>query len=160
MKREQITELFPEATKEQIDKIMALNGSDINSAKGELDTLKNQLTTAQGELEKLKKGAQGQPDKLKEASDAIKALQAELSGMKKAEELRIMREKVSAEKSIPMSLLTGETEEACAAQADAILAFAKTGAGGYPALRDAGEHSAPATTATRDKFADWAKDNL
>lgn len=160
MKREQIIELFPEATKEQIDKLMALNGTDINSAKGELDTLKNQLTTAQGELEKLKKSTQGEPDKLKEAADAIKALQTELAGMKQAETLRLMREKVSTDKKIPVSLLTGETEDACNAQADAILAFAKTGAAGYPALKDAGEHNSPGTSATRDKFADWAKDNL
>lgn len=160
MKREQITELFPDATKEQIDKLMALNGTDINSAKGELDTLKGQLTTAQGELEKLKKSTQGEPDKLKEAADAIAALQTELAGMKQAETLRVMREKVSADKNIPMSLLTGETEEACNAQADAILAFAKTGAAGYPKLKDAGEPNNPGPTATRDKFADWAKDNL
>ena len=88
MKREQITELFPNATKEQIDKIMSLNGADINSAKGELDTLKGQLSTAQGELEKLKKASQQEPDKLKEAADAIKALQTELAGMKQAETLR------------------------------------------------------------------------
>lgn len=163
MKREQITELFPNATKEQIDKIMSLNGADINSAKGELDTLKGQLSTAQGELEKLKKlkeESQGEPDKLKEAAAAIKALQTELAGMKQAETLRAMREKVSTEKKIPASLLTGETEDACNAQADAILAFAKTGAAGYPNLRDGGEHGAPPTTATRDKFAEWAKENL
>lgn len=160
MKREQITELFPEATKEQIDKIMSLNGTDINSAKGELDTLKTQLSMAQGELEKLKQTKDGQPDKLKEAADAIKALQTELSTMKKAEELRVMREKVSTQKQIPMTLLTGETEDACNAQADAILAFAKTGASGYPQLKDAGEHSVSSTAATREKFAEWAKDNL
>lgn len=160
MKREQITELFPNATKEQIDKIMSLNGADINSAKGELDTLKGQLSTAQGELEKLKKASQEEPDKLKEAADAIKALQTELAGMKQAETLRAMREKISTEKKIPASLLTGETEEACNAQADAILAFAKTGAAGYPNLRDGGEHGDPPTTATRDKFAEWAKENL
>lgn len=160
MKREQITELFPNATKEQIDKIMSLNGADINSAKGELDTLKNQLSTAQGELDKLKKASQGEPDKLKEAAAAIKALQTELAGMKQAETLRAMREKISTEKKIPASLLTGETEDACNAQADAILAFAKTGASGYPKLKDAGEHSVSSTAATRDKFAEWAKDNL
>lgn len=160
MKREQITELFPNATKEQIDKIMSLNGADINSAKGELDTLKNQLSTAQGELDKLKKASQGEPDKLKEAAAAIKALQTELAGMKQAETLRAMREKISTEKKIPASLLTGETEDACNAQADAILAFAKTGAAGYPNLPDGGEHHTPNQQATRDKFAEWAKDNL
>ena len=157
MKREQITEIFPEATKEQIDKLMGINGADINSAKGDLDALKNQLTTAQGELQKLKDNATP-PDKLKEASDTIAALQTELAAMKQAESLRGIREKVSADKKVPAALLTGDTEESCNAQADAILAFAQSS--GYPQLRDGGEpHNTPKPTA-RDKFADWAKDNL
>ncbi len=160
MKREQITELFPQATKEQIDKLMDLNGADINSAKGELDTLKGQLTTAQGELKKLKESAGGQPDKLKEAAEAITALQTELAAMKQAETLRIMRDKVSGEKKIPASLLTGETEEACNAQADAILAFAKSGSGNYPAVRDGGETNHQAQLKTRDQFAEWAEKQL
>ena len=160
MKREQITELFPQATKEQIDKLMDLNGADINSAKGELDTLKGQLTTAQGELKKLKESAGGQPDKLKEATEAITALQTELAAMKQAETLRVMREKVSGEKKIPASLLTGETEEACNAQADAILAFAKSGSSGYPNLRDGGEANHQTQLKTRDQFAEWAEKQL
>lgn len=159
MKREQITEIFPEATKEQIDKLMGINGADINGAKGDLDGLKSQLTAAQTELQKLKENADGPKDALKEASAAIKALQTELDGMKKAEALRTMREKVSAEKKIPASLLTGEDEDACNAQADAILAFAKT-APGYPHLPDGGEPGGAPKTSTREKFADWAKDNL
>ena len=160
MKREQITELFPQATKEQIDKLMDLNGADINSAKGELHTLKGQLTMAQGELKKLKESAGGQPDKLKEATEAITALQTELAAMKQAETLRVMREKVSGEKKIPASLLTGETEEACNAQADAILAFAKSGSNGYPNLRDGGEAYHQGQLKTRDQFAEWAEKQL
>ena len=159
MKREQISEIIPDATKEQIDKIMGLNGSDINSAKGDLDGLKGQLATAQAELAKLKEASDGPKDALREASAAIKALQTELDAMKKAEALRTMREKVSAEKKIPASLLTGEDENACNAQADAILAFAKT-APGYPHLPDGGEPGGAPKPATRDKFADWAKENL
>ena len=154
MKRSDITEIWPEATKEQIDKIMGINGSDINSAKSELDGLKAQLTTAQSELQKLKGGAAGQ----QEMQDALAALQAELTGMKHAEAVRLVREKVSGEKKVPASLLTGETEEACTAQADAILAFAKSN--GYPNVHDAGEAGGGGSVQTRDKFAEWAKDNL
>lgn len=154
MQRKDITDLFPDATKEQIDKLMSINGTDINNAKGELDGLKAQLTTAQGELEKLKKGAEGQPDKLKEAMEAVTALQNELNGMKHAETVRLMREKVSGEKKVPANLLTGETEETCSAQADAILAFAK--AGSYPSVPDGGEAGKPSTLTTRDRFAQWA----
>lgn len=158
MKRSDITDIWPEATKEQIDKLMGINGTDINTAKSELEGLKAQLTTAQSELQKLKDGAAGQPDKLKETQDALAALQAELTGMKNAEAVRLVREKVSGEKKVPASLLTGETEEACAAQADAILTFAKSN--GYPNVHDAGEAGRGGSVQTRDKFAEWAKDNL
>lgn len=154
MKRTDITELFPEATAEQIDKLMDLNGQDINKAKGELDAIKGQLTAAQEEISKIK----AKPDSVDEITAKANALQAELDSMKRAEELRTMRAKVSSEHNVPAELLTGETEEACAEQAKAILAFAKPS--GYPSLRDGGElHHVP-DSKTRDKFAEWAKDNL
>lgn len=158
MKRTDITDIFPDATKEAIDKLMAINGSDVNGAKGELDTLRGQMTAATNELEKLKLGDGGQKDALKEAKDAIAALQTELESMKAAEKLRSIRTKVAADKNIPAELLTGETEEACAAQADAILSFAR--ASGYPNVRDGGESGGGTKPTTREKFADWAKDNL
>ena len=156
MKRTDITELFPEATAEQVNKLMDLNGQDINKAKGELETVKEQLTAAQAEIDKIKAGAN--PDALEEATARANALQTELDSMKRAEELRTMRAKVSGEHNVPADLLTGETEEACAEQAKAILAFARPS--GYPAIRDGGETHTPPSKQTRDKFADWAKENL
>ena len=50
MKRTDITELFPEASKEAIDKLMAINGADVNSAKGNLGTLTAELEAAKSEL--------------------------------------------------------------------------------------------------------------
>lgn len=147
MKRADINELFPEAPKEAIDKLMALNGADVNAAKAEVEGLRKQLQAAQ----------EGD-GKLQEAQQQIAQLTSELDGMKKAETIRLTREKVAGEKKIPANLLTGETEEACAEQADAILAFAQPG--GYPRLRDAGELSRTSPVQTRDRFADWAKDNL
>ena len=146
MKRTDITELFPDATKEQIDKLMGINGADVNAARAEVEDLKQQLAAAVS------------GEDLKKAQQQITQLQTELEGMKNAEAIRLTREKVAGEKKVPAHLLTGETEEACAAQADAILAFAQPG--GYPVLRDGGDpHNAPALR-TREKFAAWAKDNL
>lgn len=144
MKRTDITDIFPEATKEQIDKLMALNGADINGAKSELETLRQQLTEQNG------KDADKYKLKIKELTD-------ELNGMKSAEAVRITREKVALEKNIPVNLLTGDTEEACAKQADEILAFATPS---YPALKDGGEPHGVFKSTTRDQFADWAKENL
>ena len=156
MKRTDITELFPDATAEQIDKLMGLNGADINKAKGELDTIRGQLTAAQEEIGKIK--ASAKQNELEEVTARANSLQAELDSMKRAEELRNIRSKVSADLNVPADLLTGETEEACAEQAKAILAFAKPS--GYPTLRDGGEINNLPANKTRDKFAEWAKDNL
>ena len=147
MKRADITDLFPDAPKETIDKLMAMYGADVNAAKAEVEDLKKQL-----------QAAQAGDGKLQEAQQQIAQLTTELDGMKKAETIRLTREKVSADKKVPVNLLTGETEEACAEQADAILAFAQPG--GYPRLRDAGEPTRTTPAQTRDRFADWAKDNL
>lgn len=149
MKRTDITEIFPEATKEQIDKLMGINGADINAAKSELESLQQQI-----------EGLKNSPsiDKLKEAQDEINKLSAELNGMKTAETIRLTREKVATEKNIPASLLTGETEEACAKQADEILAFVQKPK--YPVVRDGGEINHTSKPSTRDQFADWAKENI
>ncbi|MBQ4360785.1 MAG: hypothetical protein II767_11070 [Proteobacteria bacterium] len=144
MKRTDITKLFPEATKEQIDEIMSINGADINAAKSEVDDLRKQLTDQNGA-------------EMAKAQEQIKALTAELTGMKNAETIRLTREKVANEKNIPVNLLTGETEEACAKQADEILAFATPK---YPVVKDAGESHLTPKGQTRDQFADWARDNL
>ena len=158
MQRKDITDLFPDATKEQIDKLMGINGTDINTAKGELTSLQTQLTAAQGEIQKLKDGAAGKPDELAEAKRAIENLTNELNGMKHADAVRQVREKVSGEKKVPAGLLTGETEEACTAQADAILAFAKSGS--YPSIPDGGEAGRGGSASTREQFAEWAKNFL
>ena len=149
MKRTDITALLPDIDKDILDKIMDLNGADINLAKRGLDDLRAQLSTAQEELQALK----AKPaDSGQEAK--IQALQDELAGLKLANTLRDLREKVSKETGVPASLLTAETEEACKAQAEAIKAF-KDEKPGYPQLKDAGEVRTPGSSSARDKFADW-----
>lgn len=146
MKRTDITALFPDATPDQIDKLMDLNGGDINRAKGELDGLKTQLTSAQEELAALKAAAP-EKDKLKEATDRAEALQAELDGIKQANEARSMRDKVAKETGLPvdmMEFLTGADEEACLAQAKKLVERIK--AGGYPKVKDPGEARTPGIT--------------
>lgn len=133
MKRTDITALFPDATEDQINQIMNLNGADINKVKGDLTTLQGQLGAAQAQIQQL----EGAGNATGALQTKITDLQNELNGMKQAEALRNLRAKVAAEKKIPADLLTGETEEACAAQADAILTFAKSS--GYPAVQDGGE---------------------
>lgn len=146
MKRTDITAIFPEATDEQIQKIMDLNGGDINRAKGDLETIRGQLATAQSEIEALKNAPNPDSAKLAEVT-------AELNGLKQANSLRDLRERVSKETGVPASLLTAETEDDCKAQAEAIKAYAQPA--GYPKIRDGGEVGTPPASGTRDQFANW-----
>ena len=88
MKRTDISEIFPEATDEQIKKLMDINGADINSAKKGMTDLQAQLTAAQDEMKRIQSEAPSE-----DTQKQLKALQKELDGMKQAETMRLMREK-------------------------------------------------------------------
>ena len=70
----------------------------------------------------------------------------------KLQQQQEVRAKVSAATGVPADLLSGDTEEACTAQAQAILKFAKPG---YPNVRDGGDPHHTPTGSTRQQFADW-----
>lgn len=146
MKRTEITAILPDIDAEKLDKIMDLNGADVNRMKAEMEQLRGQLTAAQSELAGLKaKGDNGAE---------LQALKDELTSLKTANALRDLREKVSKESGVPASLLTADTEDACKAQAEAIKAYAQPT--GYPAVRDGGEvHATGGKPATRDQFAEY-----
>lgn len=111
-------------------------GFDAYKAKAEkLDAIEEQSKT---ELEK--------------ATEKANALQAELDQLKRADEIRSVREKIAAETGVPASLLTAETEEDCTAQAQALMAWAKPS---YPAVKDGGEVTGTSKRTTRQQFADW-----
>lgn len=94
---------------------------------------------------------------LQKATERANNLEAELNGMKKAEEIRQMKEKIANETGIPANLINGTTEEECKAQAEAIKAFATPN--GYPKLKDGGEIPKPTGTA-KDQFADFMSNLL
>lgn len=148
MKRTDITELFPDATAEQIDKIMDINGSDINNAKKGLEDLQKSLADAQAQLEASKKGA----DELTKEHERAEALQKELEAKNAAEAIRVMKEKVSEETGIPAKMLTFDDEEACRQQAATIKEYATPR---YPSVQDGGDPHPPTQKATRDQFAEW-----
>lgn len=154
MKRIDITDLFPEATDEQIDAIMNINGSDINNAKKGVDDLQASLEDAQSKLAE----AEGNSAALQEAIDRANGLQTELDTMKAAESIRLTREEVSKEIGVPAHLLTAETKEDCEAQAKRILEFAKPSK--YPSVPDNGEPAGKAKKATREQFAEHFNEAL
>ena len=93
---------------------------------------------------------------LQKATDKAARLQAELDGLKNAEKVRAMREKVSKETEVPMELLNGSTEEECKAQAEKIKAFANPS---YPNLRDGGEPAGNPKATAEQQFAEWLNQN-
>ena len=157
MKRTDITAIFPDATDEQIKAMMDLNGSDVNREKGKTEEAKRQLAEALSAKEELE---QSLPDRetLEKATRRAADLEAELNGVRAAEKLRVLREAIAGETGVPASLLTGETEDDCKAQAEAILAFARPSA--YPTVPDGGEIHVPAGSSTRDQFSDWLQEKL
>ena len=72
-------------------------------------------------------------DDLKEKAGKSDALQAKLDKLEKEGTVRQVREKVSKDTNVPVELLTGEDEETCKKQAEAILKFAKPK--NYPGTR-------------------------
>lgn len=74
-------------------------------------------------------------DALKEKANQLDATRAQLDDLNHAAALKEIRSRVSASTGCPADLLTGETEEACTAQAQAIMKFATTS---YPRVQDGG----------------------
>lgn len=91
---------------------------------------------------------------LQKANERANALQAQVDALTSANTIRELRSRVAAETGVPADLLTADTEEACKAQASAILKFAKPG--GYPSVKDGGEPTRRPTGSTREQFAAWA----
>ena len=93
---------------------------------------------------------------LQKANEKAEALQKELDGLKQEAAIRGIRESVSKETGVPISLLTATTEEDCKTQAEAIKAFAKPS---YPSVKDAGEPTGTRSQSAAQQFADWFNSN-
>lgn len=91
MKREEVRELFPEASDEQIDAILNKAGSEINGLRTQLKDAEDQLAATKTSLESSQADAAGYKSRLEEAQKQIEA------GMS-AEDLIAQREKAAEER--------------------------------------------------------------
>lgn len=91
---------------------------------------------------------------LQKAQEKAEKLQAELSAIKHTEEIRTIRDKVAQATGVPANLLSGETEDACTEQANAILSFKS--ATPYPTVKDGGEVQINNKLDARTAFSEWA----
>ena len=152
MKRDFLKELdlgegarLPDAA---VEAIMAEHGKTTGALQESIKALTQERDKLQNQLAEAAESA-------KQFADYAE-IKSQRDELQKNIDTRNARDKVSAETGVPASLLAGETEEACKAQADAILqwhgAQAKypeaTGVGGEPPEISGG--------ATRDQFAEWA----
>lgn len=110
-----------------------------------------ELKEKAGRLDAIEEAAKSE---LQKATEKAAALQTELDGLKRSEQIREMRDRVAAELGVPAALITAEDEDAARKQAEGILDFAKPGK--YPSVKDGGEpRRATGKTTTRQQFADW-----
>lgn len=91
---------------------------------------------------------------LQKAQEKAEKLQAELSAVKHAEEIRVIRDKVAQATGVPANLLSGETEDLCTEQANAILSFKS--ATPYPTVKDGGEVQINNKLDPKSAFKEWA----
>ena len=145
------TEEVKTYTQEEVNKIVEGRLQRERSRYGNINIDEyDQLREKAGKYDELQEASKTE---LQKATDKADKLQKELDGLKRDQAIRAIRAKVAGEKGIPEALLTADTEEACAEQADAILAFANPS--GYPNVRDGGEVKANGKKTTAEMFADW-----
>lgn len=105
-------------TQEEVNAMIGKRVNEVTSKYADYDSLKEKA----GKYDEIQNSGKTELQKANERADA---LQKQLDGLTKANTVREAREKVSKELSIPVELLTGEDEETCKKQAEAILKFAK-----------------------------------
>lgn len=134
-----------------VEAIMAEHGKttgtlqeSINALTKERDGLQTQLTAAKAEAAKY-----ADYDDVKNQRDALQ----------KDIDTRNTRDRVAAATGVPASLLTGETEEACKAQAEALTKWKGTGESrNYPDTHNGGEPGSTGGGTTAEQFAAWFKE--
>lgn len=96
-------------------------------------------------------------DALKQSAERHKdydALLRERDSLKAQAAVRDARDKVAGETGVPVNLLTGDTEETCRAQAEALLKWHGEKPL-YPDGNDGGEVLPTSKGSTREQFAEW-----
>jgi hypothetical protein len=136
------------------DEVNAIVGKRLAEEKGkyaDYDVLK-------AKADKYDEAEEAAKSELQKATEKAETYKAQLEELQKRDEVRSIREKVSAETGVPTNLLTSDTEEACKAQAEAILAFTKPTS--YPSVKDGGEVHHPTASKPEDKFKEWFDANF
>lgn len=117
------------------------------------DTMKDKAA----KYDEVEEASKTELQKEKERADSLKN---QLDRLTRANSIREVRTKVAKETGVPADILSGEDEESCKTQAQAILEFAKAKTG-FPTVQDSGEITTPGVKQkNRDVFAAYMNDFL
>ena len=116
------------------------------------------LDALKAKAAKLDEMEEANKTELEKANARADKLEAELNSIKKAGQIREIRDKVAQETGVPSNLLTAETEEECTKQAESIKAFAQPNS--YPTVRDGGEPQNINKGTALNDFKSWAQQAL
>lgn len=133
-------------TQEEVNSIVAERLGRDRQKYADYDSLKQKAE----EFDRLQ---EANKTELQKATERAEILEKELAGIKKANEIRDIRSKISKETGVPVELLTADTEEECKSLAEAINAFAKPKS--YPNVQDGGEVTGNIKQSNSKQFADW-----
>lgn len=139
-------------TQEELDSIVQGRVSDERKKYSDYEALKEKAAKYDELEEKTKTD-------LQKAQDKAEKYEKELNALKRANSIKEAREKVASEAGIPADLLTGETEDECKAQAEALKKWAHPN-DDYTDVRDGGEpQRRNGKKSTAEQFADWFNGN-
>lgn len=113
-----------------------------------------------GKAAKFDEAEEASKTELQKAKELNADLQKKLDAFQKAETERKLKEKISQETGVPVSVLRGETEEDLRSQAEEILKIYKPGNTSYPNVHDAGETQKISGGSTAQQFANWFNQNI
>lgn len=113
-----------------------------------------------GKAAKFDEAEEASKTELQKAKELNADLQKKLDAFQKADNERKLKEKISQETGVPVSVLRGETEEDLRSQAEEILKIYKPGNTSYPNVHDAGETQKISGGSTAQQFADWFNQNI
>ena len=134
-------------TQEEVNSFLAKDRKQMAEKYADYDALKEKAAR----LDQIEEDAKTE---LQKATERAEKLEAEVSAMKHAEEIRTIRDRVAQSTGVPANLLSGETEEACTQQANAILSFKSDAP--YPTIKDGGEVQINNKIDAKTAFKEWA----
>lgn len=135
-------------TQEQVNAMISKRVNEEKAKYADYEAMKEKA----GKYDELQNAGKSDLQKEKERADS---LQKELNQLKKDNSVKAVRDKVAAETKVPAELLTGDTEEACKAQAEAIMKFAKPN--NYPGPKPSGTRDTGAGGSNDDEYRELAR---